>query len=188
MPVFGIGLPKTCSTSLDAALRILGYASCHYNTQVVYQVWHGNYKLPGKYNAFVHCADYFYPQFDHRYPGSKFILTVRDMDKWLSSCKRWFSLPKIARKVRDEHDVSHRYLVHLFGSCIFEPDRFRYAYELHLRNVKEYFKDKDNLLITDLSVDGWSKLCLFLDKPVPEAPFPRLKVTSEVKREHSVSR
>ncbi|MBL0299362.1 MAG: hypothetical protein IPQ21_19985 [Betaproteobacteria bacterium] len=33
----------------------------------------------------------FYRELDRRYPGAKFILTVRDMESWLLSCKRQFT-------------------------------------------------------------------------------------------------
>ena len=39
--------------------------------------------------------------------------------------------------------------------------------------------NKDNLLILDLS-KGWEPLCEFLNKPVPDVPFPHLNKNSSL--------
>ena len=42
-------------------------------------------------------------------------------------------------------------------------------------------KNENNLLIMDITKgDGWSKLCNFLNKPIPNKPFPRAKNTTIV--------
>lgn len=58
---FGIGLSKTGTISLFAALALLGYRAAEHDVAT---------DLP---------LAAFYPQLDERYPGSKFILTLRDM-------------------------------------------------------------------------------------------------------------
>jgi hypothetical protein len=56
-------------------------------------------------------------------------------------------------------------------------DRMAYVYDLHIKNVIEYFKDRpeDLLILNIFEGDGWDKLCDFLSIPVPDVPFPHIK-------------
>jgi hypothetical protein len=41
------------------------------------------------------------------------------------------------------------------------------------REVMDYFKGRDNLLVIDIQKgDGWEKLCSFLGCDIPSRPFP----------------
>ena len=64
--VFGIGLSRTGTKSLAAALNLLGIRTRYAITET---------------SAVPFC-----PHFDELYPGSKFILTIRDKQSWLNSC------------------------------------------------------------------------------------------------------
>ncbi len=50
-------------------------------------------------------------------------------------------------------------------------------YEKNTADVKAAF-DEDRLLTYNLG-DGWENLCRFLDKPVPDTPFPRSNSAGE---------
>ena len=51
-------------------------------------------------------------------------------------------------------------------------------YRRHNAEVREYFADRNDLLVLDLERGhGWPELSAFLDAPVPEAPFPHLNPT-----------
>lgn len=109
----------------------------------------------------------FYPELDRRFPGAKYILTVRELDSWLDSCAGHFSRHSWGRKI-DQLNVD------LYGSTSFDRDLFAMAYEKHMADVKYYFLDRpDDLLIMDIiNGDGWEKLCPFLGVPIPGFPFP----------------
>ncbi|MFM6208709.1 MAG: sulfotransferase, partial [Planktothrix sp.] len=81
--VFGIGLAKTGTTSLAGAMKMLGYASKHYllnpNVDILKYEFLGDMPIQTRYK-----------QYDQEYPGSKFILTVRDQESWLRSCMNQF--------------------------------------------------------------------------------------------------
>lgn len=64
------------------------------------------------------------------------------------------------------------------------PDRMSYVYDLHIKNVCEYFKNrpKDLLIMNIFEGDGWEKLCPFLDKPVPDVPFPHIRGGRDISR------
>jgi len=64
-----------------------------------------------------------------------------------------------------------------YGGLTFRDElRLRYAYETHERNVREYFanRPKDLLIMDIVRGDGWDKLCEFLGRGLPKAPFPHV--------------
>jgi hypothetical protein len=179
MKIFGIGLSKTGTTSLASALEILGYRTRDYPGLASYK--------PGD----LSCIDSqvlaqnealtdtpipsFYRELDRQYPGSKFILTVRDMDGWLLSCKKQFT-PKLAEKQNEAHNLL---FMDLYGTTVFDEALFRSGYLQFVEGVRRHFKDRPgDLLVLDVAGgDGWEALCTFLGKPVPEVPFPKANVT-----------
>ena len=104
MKVFGIGLSKTGTTSLARALEILGYnvKDClgitKYSKGDISSI---NETALDTYDALTDTPiPNFYRELDKKYPNSKFILTVRDMDGWLNSCRKQFN-QKLAEKRSD---------------------------------------------------------------------------------------
>lgn len=86
--LFGIGLSHTGTRSLSNALDLLGYKSIHWATdrRTYCELSNGVYDLSILKDADALTditAAPFYAQFDKVYPGSKFILTLRDTDKWV---------------------------------------------------------------------------------------------------------
>lgn len=97
--VFGIGLGRTGTKSLTAALHHLGIHIAHYpDDATTYQeLAAGNYQfsllksLDGITNVTVSLL---YPHLDQLFPGSKFILTVREKEDWLMSLEQhWKAYP-----------------------------------------------------------------------------------------------
>jgi hypothetical protein len=174
--VFGIGLSRTGTTSLAKALNALAIPTIHYPCDpITYnELRSGIYRLSilERYRGAtdIPVAPY-YRQFDVVYPGSKFILTVREISSWLISVEnhwhRWCE-----RDVQNEfNDFIH---ASVYGALRFNADRFRHVYNSHIYNVRRYFCSRpDDLLIFNVfESDGWPKLCSFLDLPVPRTPFP----------------
>ena len=96
--VFGIGLSKTGTTSLYAALDRLGFRSGTYRhlRALGLDAWfRGDFSGDplGDYDALSDLpVGAFYRQLDRRYPGSKFILTHRDRESWLASCRSYSTI------------------------------------------------------------------------------------------------
>src|SRR5262245_15243677 len=90
--VFGIGLSRTGTTSLSEALNLLGIKTIHFpwDAQTYEDLTRGNYRLTllEQYQGVVDTtvAPY-YAHMDNAYPDIKFILTVREKESWLRSCK-----------------------------------------------------------------------------------------------------
>jgi 3'-phosphoadenosine 5'-phosphosulfate (PAPS) 3'-phosphatase len=179
MKIFGIGLSKTGTSSLAGALELLGYRTKDYPGAQTYVPSDLATLEPGLLDAYDAFTDTpipsLYKALDARYPGSKFILTIRDMDGWLKSCKKQFT-EKHAANLNAAH---HQLFMELYGCTTFDEARFREGYERFTRDVLEHFGDRpDDLLVLNVTAgEGWEKLCPFLDRPEPGVPFPKANVT-----------
>lgn len=180
MKVFGIGLSKTGTTSLAKALEILGYSTkdcLGVNSYSSGDLSSIDQQVLDSYDALTDTPiPSFYRELYQKYPDAKFILTVRDMDGWLKSCRKQFTA-KLAAKQTDAHN---KLFEDLYGTAIFEEDSFRSGYERFAKLALEFFENKpDSLLVMDvIKGDGWEALCPFLGKEVPVVPFPKANVTS----------
>jgi hypothetical protein len=185
--IFGIGLHKTGTTSLHSALKMLGFESEHWKSaHWALAIWkemnsygkswtveHG-YALSDLPMAVL------YKELDKAYPGSKFILTLRNEGQWLKSVEKHWSHKHNQFRAQWDHDpFSHMIHKVIYGQRGFDADLFLERYVKHNEDVKEYFKDRPHdLLVMDMSNGaGWDDLCKFLNKPVPNVPYPKLLVT-----------
>jgi len=177
--VFGIGLSKTGTSSLAQALQRLGFATkdCMGVTRYVA----GDLSSIDMDTVLANDAltdtpiPSFYRELDARFPGSKFILTVRDRDGWLQSCRKQFNERFAAKQT-----AAHKQLFEdLYGTDVFDEQRFTSGYRRFVEDVFEYFKDRpQDLLVMNVSAgDGWEELCPFLGRQIPNSPFPKANVT-----------
>lgn len=174
--IFGIGLSRTGTTSLTEALRLLGYAAVHCPLSIVSFNGKGlklSTKVVGRFDAFTDSpVARMYRELDDAFPGSKFILTTRPLDKWMASVRRMRpsfvllkALPKVRQLARD-----------LCGTTSFSDDAaLERAFINHTRRVREYFGrrlDRDLLVLDVSAADAWERLCAFLGQATPPRPFP----------------
>lgn len=119
----------------------------------------------------------YYRELDKYYPGSKFVLTVRDEKEWLESARKHFD-PNRAPQRRHEWN---RMRLDVYRSILFDEKKFLKAYRKHVANVHDYFKDRPNdlLIINIPSGDGWDALCSFTGKSIPREPFPHENKSSD---------
>ncbi|MBE9065004.1 sulfotransferase, partial [cf. Phormidesmis sp. LEGE 11477] len=163
--VFGIGLGQAGTTSLCAALSLLGYRTIHVPESM------------GEISSYDAVAGLSvavsFRELDWRYPDAKFILTVSPLGDWLAS---WQRQDANERQQKDDElsDWSRRLRIRIFGQSEFSPTVWAQTYEQHRSEVKAYFKRRpQQLLIYNLCRDdGWNPLCNFLEKPIPNAPLP----------------
>jgi Sulfotransferase domain len=179
MKIFCLGLSKTGTRSVIQALEILGYRGLHcpWDPATMQQIVDGDFAF-----RFLKEVDAvadtpvvrYYPQLDRLYPGSKFILTVREMESWLDSCARhWKHYDPDARNLAPLEIID---LV-VYGCSRFNRERFRFVYEQHVWEVQRYFARRpDDLLVYDLTGGGgWGPLCRFLRHPEPAEAFPAIR-------------
>jgi hypothetical protein len=177
--VFGIGLHKTATTSLHEAFKILGLDSLHWGTGETPLIWYEMNAL-GRSNTleqFYALSDLpiplLYQKLDSAYPNSKFILTIRNEVDWLMSVKKlWDFNHNPTRNLWEIYPISHQLHTALYGQKDFDALIFLERYRRHNAEVREYFKDRNDLLVMDMDRPRWSNLCSFLDKPIPNVPYP----------------
>jgi hypothetical protein len=178
--VFGIGFQKTGTSSLHKAFQALGLDSFHWGAGEAPLIWwesqQGRSKTLERWYALSdNPIPLLYQQLDSLYPGSKFILTVRDERDWIKSVERlWDYRYNPTRWVWDKYPFTNHIHTVLYGQKDFNAEIFLARYRRHNAEVKRYFKYRpDDLLILDIPAgDGWNKLCKFIGKPVPNVPFP----------------
>lgn len=172
MKIIGVGLSKTGTLSLANALELLGFRCLHNPPVWPLETAGGFVDTPAAAR---------YRELDVMYPGSKFILTLREREAWLESCRRHWE------RVRPHHHTPETHFeymwcrVKLYGRLDFDPDNHWQAYERHVAGVRDYFaaRPHDLLEIDVTAGSGWQPLCQFLNVPVPAAAFPWHNKTSE---------
>ena len=167
--VFGIGFHKTATTSLAKALTILGYRVTGPNgggdPEISQNVYDMAYRLVEEFDAFQDNPwPIIYKELDEKFPGSKFILTLRPPEQWIKSIVKHF----------DSQSTYMREWIYGVGYPKGNEELYVATYEKHNKEVTEYFKDRpDDLLVFRITEgDGWEELCPFLHKPIPGTPFP----------------
>mgnify|MGYP000010224081 CR=1 FL=1 len=182
MKVFGIGLSRTGTKSLTVALNMLGIHVIHYpnDETTLKELRAGNYDL-SILNDWEGIADItvapFYAQLDKMFPDSKFILTVRDKESWLRSIKRkWDKKPVFEEDTDKDPQMQIRRFLRsaVYGTYTYNEERLSYVYDLHYKNVMEYFKDRpESLLVINICAgENWEKLCPFFNLPLRDEQFP----------------
>ncbi|MBT5872634.1 MAG: hypothetical protein HOH43_04375 [Candidatus Latescibacteria bacterium] len=169
--VFCIGLQRTGTTSLHSALEILGYRSVHGAFAMFPDP---SQDVLDQYDAFSdNPIPLLYQALDKRCPGSKFILTTRDIEGWLRSVKWLFTTGRIEGNWQADPIIDHVHAA-LYGASDYDESQFRRTWQEYHDEVSLYFSDRSqDLLMLDLALDNkWEALCRFLNAEIPEVDFP----------------
>lgn len=181
--IFGIGMQKTATTSLDKALQLLGFDSAHWLDGKWAVAILREMRAKGRSDTLErHYAlcdlpiAILFRELDRSYPGSKFILTVRDEVDWLVSARaHWSYEHNTHRPDWDLYPAAHFIHRATYGQKYFDPIVFLARYRRHNAEVLEYFRDRpDDLLVMDMSRGAsWRELCEFVERSIPEEKYPR---------------
>ncbi|KIJ46151.1 hypothetical protein M422DRAFT_250185 [Sphaerobolus stellatus SS14] len=181
------------SSSLADALDILGYGPCYHTLRVInfggngFEKWAEQYEkvdpegidniLQG-YSSVLDEPAADFPEILYRiYPDAKFILTVRDPEKWEQSMKKTIR-PLIERVLSsaDPTPVEKSYLVWRKINTKVNPelltDNFQEVLLRHTERVKKAIP-ASQLLVYGVE-EGWEPLTAFLGVSVPDEPFPNV--------------
>ncbi len=192
LKVVGSGFGRTGTMSTKLALEQLGFGPCHHMYEVMV-----NPVQPAKWKAVaaggqIDWADIFdgynsqvdwpgaavWPETARAFPDAKVVHTERPDEAWWTSFNstigKFFTVapdldlpPHIADIFRT---MSGWFLTDTFSDYT-DKDTVIAAYRRNNRKVRETIP-AERLLVFNVA-DGWEPLCLFLDVPVPETPFPR---------------
>lgn len=174
--VFGIGFHKTGTKTLASVLRILGY-----RVTGTFGIYEENIALDVVDRAVAVARDFdgfqdnpwpmIFREMDAAYPGSKFVLTVRETDEWYQSVLRHFG----------GRTTAMREWIYGVGDPIGNETRYKETYERHNLEVGEHFAGRptDLLVLRVTDGDGWEEICSFLGLPEPSEPFPHVNSAGE---------
>jgi hypothetical protein len=195
LKVIGAGLSRTGTLSLNMALEQLGFRSLHFDLSRLSDVLDGSNEHPDfrRYDDVDAVTDlptaFFWRELMEAYPDSKVILTLRNVDDWWVSIQEHFRFHYVPEESRIKHKLGKR-----FGIAAWQEGEYRVIRRFLRNNVygsprpteflykKRYIEHnehvmacvpRERLLVMDIAAgDGWAPLCAFLDKPVPDCPFP----------------
>jgi len=193
MKVIGAGFPRTGTSSMQAALKTLGYPCYHmkevprerghldawheFMTGQAPMDWHALFR---KFEATVDTPGcLYYKELMEAFPNAKVVLTVRDPDRWYRSFTTLYRtlnrfrpvarvIPKLGKFLR----LADVMFAKMFGGSLDRDNCIRVFTE-HNEAVQRYVPP-ERLLVFQVT-EGWEPLCQFLGCAVPEGvSFPHL--------------
>jgi hypothetical protein len=190
--IFGIGYPKTGSSSAAAALVILGYKAMHDTSNPIWNLPLKNDFSELKaidFDAYMNVFPKAFYLYDITFPNSKFILTTREPHSWLESLIAWrgahdsiidghSSLKGYLETLDDHSYYAATDMLLAYGSLRTHTESYIYKLEQHTREVEYYFRERpDDLLVLPLDSPNKSVLLSnFLSKDWPaEITYPHVK-------------
>jgi len=169
--IINLGFQKTGTSSIEAAMRILGYSVCSSRPEFLFpilnQQWDVVFTEADNYDCL---SDHPWPQLleqlDERYLGAKYILTEREIESWFKS---------VNHHIGNKKEPLHAWL---YGRKGVLPAKNKHhvisVYQAHNQKIKDYFTyRRDDLLVIKNPTDfNWRVLCSFLNKEIPNEEFP----------------
>jgi hypothetical protein len=179
--VFCLGLQKTGTTSVEWLLKDMGKQVATYyknwDIEFVNKLKQGDYselkRVAELFDAFQDAPWFlFYREFDSWYPGSKFILTIRDSRSWWKSFLYYF----------EKRSLSIFEYIYGYKNPVGNENNFIERYERHNREVIEYFKDRpEDLLVIDVSEENaLHKISNFLGESSTFEKMPHINATQRI--------
>ncbi|KAJ5167996.1 uncharacterized protein N7482_003590 [Penicillium canariense] len=201
--VIGAGLPRTATSSLQAALEELGFDPCLHMAQIIPHADRQQLLLdaehekdPRRRQKLIHqlvdgyaavCdmpAIFFLSDLMDLFPDAKVVLSVRPRpDTWAKSCfdslsffftRQFYWIGFWWKTDRLWYQLN----MHILDWCKEkhgETDIFTGAlYERYNESVRKLAQDRGREVLEFKAEDGWRPLCEYLDKDIPNAEFPRV--------------
>lgn len=198
LEVVGAGFGRTGTLSLKQALETLGVGRCYHMLEIVEHpehrvAWSAAARgeavdweaLFAGYRAAVDWpAARFWRELAAYYPDAKVLLSVRDSERWYESVRNTIYAGSQADLASADPATRERgaWTTELIWDGVFDGgvedrDHAIAVYEAHIATVRAAIP-ADRLLVFDAS-QGWEPLCAFLDRPVPDEPYPRTNSTEQ---------
>ncbi|MFI6902745.1 sulfotransferase family protein [Nonomuraea sp. NPDC050394] len=201
MKVIGVGVGRTGTLSLKAALERLGLGPCFHGRHVLdhpdrLPMWRAAaagqpVSWQAVFAGYASSVDWpgaaFWPEILTTFPGAKVILTERDPEAWYASVSRTIYRmfgdaepdARVAEARRtvpglDVFTAFHRAMIWdgFFSGRFTDRAHAIAVYEEHNAAVRRAVPSERLLVIGPGS--GWAPLCDFLGVPAPGEPYPHL--------------
>jgi hypothetical protein len=193
LEIIGAGFGRTGTHSLGLALEKLGFGPC-YNTYAVsknpghQELWKRAFE--GKrvdwdtiFSAYKSTVEWpavtFFDQIIQQYPHARVILTLRDPESWYESVQNTlFEAMELSAHHPDPSKRGGGFVMErTFGGRYGDKEHVIEVYRKHIEHVVEVVPG-ERLLQFDVR-DGWKPLCDYLQKAVPDEPFPKVNERSD---------
>ena len=195
--LIGAGFGRTGTLSLKIALERLGVAPCYHMSEVFQHpehvaVWSD--ALDGKsvdwdalFAGYAATVDWpgchFWRELVEHHPDAKVLLTLRSPESWYASVHETIyqvlrgGPPPDANLAAWHAMVTKLIDVQTFGGRFADRADAIGVYERHNESVQRSIPS-ERLLVYEVA-EGWEPLCRFLDRAVPDEPFPRVNSKDE---------
>jgi hypothetical protein len=176
--IFAVGMAKTGTSSVAAALSVLGFQTLHsYNPLTHQQISDDDLPLFDAFGDAPVCANF--EKCYSLFPNSKFIYTVRSFESWKKSMSDHFLRIYGHSNFVDLKLALAPFMADVFNSyptMLFKNNSYEEAYHGYDQRVRSFFQDKpkDRFLEFDVSTGGWEELCTFTGRALPSVAFPWL--------------
>lgn len=203
LQVIGVGMHRTGSMSVKAALERLGFGPCYHGMEALRRStdgehWLAAYETGGDvdwsqifkgYRATLDWPTiYFWEDLATAYPDARILLTERDPELWWSSHVSLFQLTaKFDQELTDEQRqwAQESGFARMFAALstivpatfdgrVFDKAHCLRVFEKHYERVRRTVPAER--LLTYRVQEGWEPLCRFLGVDVPDEPFPHVNV------------
>jgi hypothetical protein len=203
LQVIGVGMHRTGSMSVKAALEKLGFGPCYHGMEALRRStdgdhWLAAYEADGEVDWSVIFDGYratldwptlhFWEQLATAYPDAKILLTDRDPERWWDSHVAMFQLSaEFERELTDEQKQRAEesgfarmqtalatIVSATFHGEVSDKAHCMRVFEQHYERVRRTVP-AERLLVYRVQ-EGWEPLCRFLGVDVPDEPFPHVNV------------
>jgi len=204
--IFCIGAGKTGTTSVEKVLRDFGYklGNQKEGELLINEYANRNFnaiinfcKTAEAFQDAPFCFQHTFIALDQYFKDSKFILTIRDSDdmwynSFVNSHIKKFGQNKNIPSWTDLENANYRYKGYVgevrkkvFGisedEAPYDEIKLKQYYNAHNIAIKDYFKNKSNLLTINVSDDdSYIRLCEFIGKKPLYDKFPWENKTSKL--------
>ncbi len=169
------------SLSFNPKIKLNPYSNWLRKQEIDYHNQSFDKDFLNKFNAFGDSPfPFYFKELDKKFPGSKFIYTYRDSKKWVRSMKWLYEKGSI---IWSQGFLNDEIKFQVYNCSKYDEEALLKSYFDHHSKVISYFSDRsDDLLMIDIDnrkVD-FDILCQFLNKPVPNIPFPQKNASRKV--------
>lgn len=192
LDIIGAGFGRTGTQSLKQALEVLDLGPCHHMYEVrssprQLALWQAisdgaSADWDQVFDGFAAQVDWpaaaYWREIAAHFPTARVILTLRDPEAWYESMLQTI-VPASTIGASHDPDANGRAGSEIIRKIVLEgifegriADR-AFALERFARHRKDVIEaiPPERLLLLDVR-DGWVPLCAFLNRPVPDMPFP----------------
>ena len=206
LQVIGVGMHRTGSMSVKAALERLGFGPCYHGLEALRRAKDGDHWMAAYetgdidwsviFEGYRATMDWptlhFWEQLAAAYPDAKILLTDRDPESWWESHAQMFRrVGEFAEELSDEElrwaeesgfarirAALATIVPAAFDGRVLDKEHCLRVFQQHYERVRRTVP-AERLLVYRVQ-EGWEPLCRFLGVDVPDEPFPRVNVGDDV--------